>query len=185
MFNPEAERSFIARLDKAEISDPERLRFIVDGIMKVQNSVYPEGLQENVSTFMDKVKQYPEGCFLLLDHNKINITGYAISHPGDFSALNEHSIKIDDEKSYYLHDVAVLEEFRNGNGRKMFEMIESTAREKGFEEIYLVAVMGAEVMWERYGFKSVEKIDNYGTDGEVGVKMVKKLSLNDSNEKVL
>lgn len=69
----------------------------------------------------------------------------------------------------YVHDVAVLPDFRGGVARAYIAEIEERARSSGITTLALVSVYGARPLWERLGFQRVapdaalrDKLLSYG-----------------------
>ncbi|KAL4951506.1 hypothetical protein BDW69DRAFT_169857 [Aspergillus filifer] len=123
--------------------------------MRVADAVHP-GLPESSRVFTERVKLYPEGCLVLADTGG-QICGYAISHPIRYHqppALDTLLGKIvSDANTYYIHDIAILPEFRGGGlAAECVNKLLEVASRSGFQACELVSVYGTEAFWARFGF---------------------------------
>ena len=146
----------------------------MDGILSVADSVHPT-LPEAPKVFKERRRLFPEGCFVLAD-GKNSINGYAISHPIRRNQPPELDVLLGgiapDADWYYIHDVAILPEFR-GRGLAARVVSEIFKVAEGFDGTCLVAVYGSGAFWARFGFLPVPvegplelKTQGYGDDAE-------------------
>ena len=114
-------------------------------------------LPERLEVFAEKMRLYPEGCRVLAADD--GIVGYGLAHP-----WMQHRIPpLDgfleqlpgDADCIYLHDVAVLPDFRGGVARDYVIAIEQLARALGIATLALVSVYATRPLWERLGFRPV------------------------------
>lgn len=99
----------------------------------------------------------PDGCSVL-DTDQ-GIVGYGLAHPwmryrippldGFLRGLP------DGADCLYVHDVAVLPDFRGGVVRAYVAEIETLAGASGITTLALVSVYGTRLLWERMGFRTL------------------------------
>ena len=145
----------------------------IPSLARVADRIHP-GLPEADEVFSERVKPFPEGCLALVEHQSEELCGYAISHPIKHSwppALNSFLREISaDADQYYIHDLAILPEFR---GRGFAQ--ECTNKLLVVAERYptscLTSVYGTAQFWGRFGFVPVQvddvlrkKLLDYGDD---------------------
>ncbi|KJC34811.1 GNAT family N-acetyltransferase [Bradyrhizobium sp. LTSP857] len=129
------------------------------------------GLPESPEVFAEKMRLYPDGCRVLAAENET--VGYGLSHPWmqhQIPPLDGFLEKLPhDADCLYVHDVAVLPDFRGGVTRAYVAAIEGLARSSGIAALALVSVYGTRVLWERLGFRPVTpdaalraKLTSYG-----------------------
>ncbi|MGL9616796.1 GNAT family N-acetyltransferase [Bradyrhizobium sp. U531] len=125
-------------------------------ISAIAARVHPD-LPESLEVFAEKMRLYPNGCRVLIAED--GIAGYGLSHPWmqrRIPPLNGLLARLpDDADCLYVHDVAVLPEFRGGVLRAYIAEIEQLARGSGITTLALVSVYATRPMWQRLGFKPV------------------------------
>ncbi len=125
-------------------------------ISTIAAKIHPD-LPESPEVFAEKMRLYPGGCRVLAAENEI--AGYGLSHPWKrhrIPPLNGLLTRLpDDADCLYVHDVAVLPEFRGGVLRAYIAEIEQLARGSGIATLALVSVYATRPMWQRLGFKPV------------------------------
>jgi GNAT superfamily N-acetyltransferase len=128
--------------------------------------IHPD-LPERPEVLAEKMRLYPDGCRVLVADD--GIVGYGLAHP-----WMQHRIPPldglleqlpDDADCLYLHDVAVLPDFRGGVVRDYVLAIEQLARASAIATLALVSVYATRPLWERLGFRSVT------TDAELRAKL--------------
>lgn len=120
--------------------------------------IHPD-LAERREVFAEKMRLYPDGCRVLAAGNEI--AGYGLAHPW----MQQHIPQLDSflerlpdaADCIYLHDVAVLPDFRGGAARAYVATIEELARSSGIATLALVSVYATRPLWERLGFRAVMK----------------------------
>ncbi|RDW89995.1 GNAT family N-acetyltransferase [Aspergillus mulundensis] len=146
----------------------------IPSLMRVADVVHP-GLPESAEVFAERATLFPEGCLALVN-NQDQLCGYAISHP----IRNQQPPALDsllgeippDADRYYIHDVAILPEYRGGGlAATAIRRLLDLAVAKGLRGTCLVAVYGTEGFWARFGFAIEEvgenlrkKLRGYGDD---------------------
>jgi ribosomal protein S18 acetylase RimI-like enzyme len=118
--------------------------------------VHPD-LPESPEVFAEKMRLYPDGCLALTTENEI--VGYGLSHPWmqhQIPPLDGFLEKLpDDADCLYVHDVAVLPDFRGGGvARAYVATIEGLARSSGIATLALVSVYATRPLWEHFGFRA-------------------------------
>lgn len=111
--------------------------------------------REDEATYAERLALYPTGCMTLEQDGAI--AGFIISHPwhrDQTPGLNERLGAIPaDSDTYYLHDIALLPSTRgHGAGKAAADHVIAHARARGFVDVTLVAVNGADSFWARQGF---------------------------------
>jgi len=145
-------------------------------VVQVADQIHP-GLPEGEYVFAERVKLFPKGCLVLVlvDGSMSKILGYAVSHPIRYRqppALDSLLGEIPpDADQYYIHDVAVLPEYRgHGSAAKAVQMLLEVTGEYTYETTCLVSVYGTGPLWRRFGFEEElagrlrEKLRGYGED---------------------
>lgn len=127
-------------------------------ISAIAARIHPD-LPESPDVFAEKIRLYPDGCRLLIADEEI--AGYGLAHPWKqhrIPPLNGFLQKLpDDADCLYVHDVAVLPDFRGGIAPDYIADIEKLARASHITTLALVsvyatpAVMGASRLPARRG----------------------------------
>ncbi|MCK1733764.1 GNAT family N-acetyltransferase [Bradyrhizobium sp. 138] len=129
--------------------------------------IHPD-LPERPEVFAEKMRLYPDGCRVLVAGDEI--AGYGFSHPWRqhrIPPLDGFLARLpDDADGLYVHDVAVLPDFRGGVVRAYIADIEQLARASGIATLALVSVYATRPLWERLGFRPVK------ADAELRAKLV-------------
>lgn len=114
-------------------------------------------LPERAEVLAEKMRLCPDGCGVL-DTDQ-GIVGYGLAHPWmqyRIPPLDGFLQELPDGADcLYVHDVAVLAEFRGGVVRAYVADIEKLARTSGIATLALVSVYGTRPLWERMGFLAV------------------------------
>ncbi|MHC4054351.1 GNAT family N-acetyltransferase [Bradyrhizobium sp. 25ACV] len=125
-------------------------------ISAIAARIHP-ALPESPEVLAEKMRLYPEGCRVLITGDEI--AGYGLSHP-----WKQHRIPPldgllarlpDDADCLYVHDVAVLPDFRGGVVRPYVADVEQLARVSGIATLALVSVYATRPLWQRLGFRPV------------------------------
>jgi ribosomal protein S18 acetylase RimI-like enzyme len=147
----------------------------VQSLLRVADEIHP-GLPESDYVFAERVKLFPEGCFVLVEvgNESDEICGYAISHPirhRQPPALDSLLGGIPpDADRYYIHDLAILPKFRGGGlaAECISQLFEVAKR---YPSTCLVSVYGTAPFWGRFGFAAepvdealLGKLREYGAD---------------------
>ncbi|WP_431203862.1 GNAT family N-acetyltransferase [Bradyrhizobium betae] len=118
--------------------------------------IHPD-LPERPDVFAEKMRLYPDGCRVLVADNAI--AGYGLAHPWRqhrIPPLDSFLERLpDDADCLYVHDVAVLPDFRGGAARDYVATIETLARASHITALALVSVYATRPLWERLGFRPV------------------------------
>jgi GNAT superfamily N-acetyltransferase len=135
-------------------------------ISKIAAQIHPD-LPERPEVLAEKMRLYPYGCRVIVADD--GIVGYGLAHP-----WMQHRIPpLDgfleqlpgDADCLYLHDIAVLPDFRGGVVRDYVVATEQLARASGIATLALVSVYATRPLWERLGFRPVT------ADAELRVKL--------------
>jgi GNAT superfamily N-acetyltransferase len=125
-------------------------------ISTIAARIHP-GLPERPDVFAEKMRLSPEGCRVLITADEI--VGYGLAHPWmqhRIPQLDGFLERLpDDADCLYVHDVAVLPDFRGGASRAYVADIEELARVSGIATLALVSVYATRPLWERLGFRPV------------------------------
>ena len=101
------------------------------------------------------MRLYPDGCCVLAAGNEI--AGYGLAHPWmrqQIPPLDGFLDRLPDAADcLYVHDVAVLPDFRGGTTRAYVAEIEELARSSGIATLALVSVYDTRPLWEHLGFR--------------------------------
>jgi GNAT superfamily N-acetyltransferase len=125
-------------------------------ISAIATRIHPD-LPERPDVLAEKMRLYPEGCRVLIAADEI--VGYGLAHPWmqhRIPPLDDFLARLpDDADCLYVHDVAVLPDFRGGASRAYVAEIEELARASGIATLALVSVYATRPLWERFGFRPV------------------------------
>jgi GNAT superfamily N-acetyltransferase len=130
--------------------------------------IHPD-LPESPEVFAEKMRLCPDGCLVLAAENAI--AGYGLAHPWMQHLIPplDGFLKTlpDDADCLYVHDVAVLPDFRGGGvARAYVATIEGVARSSGIATLALVSVYATRSLWEHLGFRAIT------ADAELRSKLV-------------
>ncbi|MCA1523785.1 MULTISPECIES: GNAT family N-acetyltransferase [Bradyrhizobium] len=125
-------------------------------ISAIAARIHP-ALPEREEVLAEKIRLCPDGCSVL-DTDR-GIAGYGLAHPWmryRIPPLDGFLQELHDSADcLYIHDVAVLPEFRGGVVRAYVGDIEKLARASRIRTLALVSVYGTRPLWERIGFRTV------------------------------
>lgn len=125
-------------------------------ISAIAARIHPD-LPESPDVFAEKMRLYPDACRLLIADEEI--AGYGLAHPWKqhrIPPLNGFLQQLpDDADCLYVHDVAVLPDFRGGVARDYIADIEKLARASHITTLALVSVYATRPLWEHLGFRAV------------------------------
>lgn len=142
----------------------------LDAISAIATQIHPD-LPERPEVFAEKMRLCPDGCYVLVAGD--DISGYGLAHPWmqqQIPPLDGFLDRLPDAADcLYVHDVAVLPDFRGGVARVYVAEIEDLARSSAITTLALVSVYGTRPLWERLGFLGVapdaalrDKLSCYG-----------------------
>jgi len=125
-------------------------------ISAIAARIHPD-LPEREEVFAEKLKLYPAGCRVLVADEAI--VGYGLAHPWmqrQIPPLDDFLRELPtDADCLYVHDVAVLSDFRGGIARDYIAAIEELARATDIAALALVSVYATRPLWERVGFRPI------------------------------
>jgi GNAT superfamily N-acetyltransferase len=127
----------------------------LETVFTIGNQIHRD-YQEDRAVFDSRWQLYPEGCHVLDDQGTIQ--GYAITHPWrlyDAPKLNTVIAALPEQPdTYYIHDIALLPEARQGGyARQILGNLHTHAAKQGFHRASLVSVSGTRAFWEKQGYK--------------------------------
>lgn len=142
----------------------------LDAISAIAARIHPD-LPERPEVFAEKMRLCPDGCYVLVAGDEIS--GYGLAHPWiqqQIPPLDGFLDRLPDAADcLYVHDVAVLPDFRGGVARVYVAEIEDLARSSAITTLALVSDYGTRPLWERLGFLGVapdaalrDKLSCYG-----------------------
>jgi ribosomal protein S18 acetylase RimI-like enzyme len=135
-------------------------------ICAIAARIHPD-LPERPEVFAEKMRLYPDGCRTLVAGEAI--AGYGLSHPwrqNRIPPLDGFLERLpEDADCLYMHDVAVLPDFRGGAARDYVAAVEELARASHIATLALVSVYATRPLWDRLGFRPVT------ADAELRVKL--------------
>lgn len=145
------------------------------GLLRVADEIHFD-LPEGEHVFTERLKLFPDGCFVLTEGDKNEVCGYAISHPiyhRQPPPLNGLLGGIDiapGADQYYIHDLAILPRFR-GQQLAADCITKLLTIAKRYRTTCLISVYGTTSFWGRFGFVPesidavlMEKLRGYGED---------------------
>lgn len=141
-------------------------------VNKINNTVHST-LPEDESVVIERLRLFPEGCFVLDDNS--TICGYAVTHPirkDQPPALNTLLGAIpSDADQYYIHDFVILPSHR-GRGLSSAGVAKILDIAQRYETTSLTSVYSTGAFWGRFGFTAVNGKDSlsYGDDAQYMVR---------------
>jgi GNAT superfamily N-acetyltransferase len=141
----------------------------LEAVQRIGLLIHPK-LSERPEVFAEKLRLFPEGCFVLED---AGVLGYALVHPwllNDIPKLNEFLLRLPPEPECLLiHDVAMLERARGrGAAGRLLAHISKLAKDRNLSHLALVSVYNSHPLWARLGFNLIgndsleKKLSPYG-----------------------
>lgn len=128
--------------------------------------IHPD-LPERPEVFAEKMRLCPDGCRVLVAGE--DIVGYGLSHPWmqhRIPPLDTFLQELPDRADcLYIHDVAVLPDFRGGVTRAYLARLAELAGASGITTFALVSVYITRPLWERLGFRAI------AADAALGAKL--------------
>jgi ribosomal protein S18 acetylase RimI-like enzyme len=125
-------------------------------ISAIAARIHPD-LPERPEVFAEKMQLYPDGCRVLAADDEI--VGYGLAHPWKLHRIPPLDGFLEqlpgEPDCLYVHDVAVLPDFRGGVARNYVAAIEHLARASEIATLALVSVYATRPLWERLGFRPV------------------------------
>jgi GNAT superfamily N-acetyltransferase len=125
-------------------------------IVAIAAQIHPD-LPERFEVFVDKMELYPPGCRVFVANDAV--AGYGLAHPWKLRQIPPLDGFLDrlpeDADCHYIHDIAVLPDFRGGVARDYVATIAQLARASHIATLALVSVYATRPMWERLGFRPV------------------------------
>lgn len=148
----------------------------IAAIESIQRECYPAEYHETAETFLNKIKQSPEFCLVAVNSQE-QVLGYfmcLLASLERFPCLNMHDYIAPTSPSIlYLHDMALTAMARGRGVRQAFlkEIFYKARQLPSLRASYLIAVQGAEIVWQKEGFKAVNaeslglatQLQTYGT----------------------
>ncbi len=151
-------------------------------ISTIANLVHLD-LPERPEVLEEKIRLFPQGASVLAVGE--NIAGYGIAHPWklrDLPRLNAFLGQLPaDADCLYIHDVAILPEFRKKlAGRCYIDGVSELATRMNLNSLALVSVYDTSTLWMRLGFKITAPCagmtDKLASYGEAARYMIRDLS---------
>ncbi|GHB46754.1 hypothetical protein GCM10007094_40110 [Pseudovibrio japonicus] len=130
-------------------------------IEKILLQTYPT-LPEDIACARERLRLFPDGCYVLRSDGSDRIFGYVVSHP--WQDLNVpplssllRSLPISPEV-YFIHDIALLPDVQGiGAAKAILAQLSQVARRHYIKKFALVAMPMAESFWQSRGFRIVDK----------------------------
>ncbi|KAK5657905.1 hypothetical protein OQA88_2454 [Cercophora sp. LCS_1] len=141
-------------------------------VNRINNKVH-SALPEDESVVIERLRLFPEGCFVLEDNGTIG--GYAVSHPileDQPPVLNTLLGAIpSDADQYYIHDFVLLPECR-GRGLAAAGVAHVLEVGKRYKTTSLTSVYSTGSFWGRFGFVAAhgKDVSSYGNDAQYMVR---------------
>ena len=131
------------------------------GVLAVQLGCYPPDYHEPESAFRAKLGQCPDTCWVIACPDGAQtglIAAYLVCLPvaaGVLPALHQGDWQRPQQATaLYLHDLAVGPALRGrGAATQLIEQATQAARQRGLNQLALVAVQGSVPFWQKHGFQ--------------------------------
>lgn len=150
----------------------------LEAIQNIANVIHPD-LSERPEIFAEKLRLFPEGCFVLVEDGAV--LGYAFVHPwrlNDIPKLDAFLLSLpSDPQCILIHDVAVLPQARGKRSSEpLVERISRLAKKQNVRFLALVSVYGSHLHWARLGFElTTDEIPALACYGKTARYMVRRL----------
>lgn len=138
-------------------------------ILKIQSDAYYEIIPESISVLKSKWLLSPNTCFVYKENNKV--LAYLLAHPWQENSapdLNEELKEAIISDGIFIHDLAVRKiNHKKGIGTKLYQHMESYAKQKRIRFLGLISIQTSKVFWEQKGFfqtKISKDLKSYGKD---------------------
>lgn len=131
------------------------------GVMAVQIVAYHEIEPESLAVMERKWELSPQSCFVALADNEVK--GYVLAHPWRAESIPVLYSVLDvlpaDADSLYLHDLALLPEWRGRHvAVELFKNMRNAAIDRGYRGSHLVSIQSSMRFWEKMGYRKAENI---------------------------
>ena len=128
-------------------------------VQALADAAHP-GLPERPEVLADKLRHFPGGCLVLAAGDAV--AGYAFAHPWRQGSLPKLDAPIGALPPHadclYVHDVVVAPAARGqGAAGTCIARLASLARTTGLPALTLVSVYDTWPMWQRHGFRVVDR----------------------------
>ena len=144
----------INQLTKEHLTD---VKYVSDKCFK---SVY----QEDISVYRAIIEVFPDGAWGAFCDNKL--AGYIFFHPYKYSEIKplNSMLKLNgDENCMYLHEIAVLSEYRAYKiSTRLLSTFDKVSNLYNYTTQSLVSVQNSIGFWEKQGFSFVREVKEGG-----------------------
>lgn len=128
-------------------------------VQSLADAAHP-GLPERPEVLADKLRHFPEGCLVLAAGDAV--AGYGFAHPWTLDAIPALDTRLGALPArpdcLYVHDVVVAPAARGrGVAGDYIVRMAALARARGVAALALVSVYDTWPMWQRHGFRVVER----------------------------
>ena len=139
-------------------------------VQALADAAHP-GLPERPEVLADKLRHFPEGCRALA--RGAAVAGYGIAHPWTLDAVPKLDAPLGGLPArpgcLYLHDVVVDPAARGQGAAAAYVTLMATlARARGLPALALVSVHETWPMWQRHGFRVVDRLGLVAVLGDYG-----------------
>jgi GNAT superfamily N-acetyltransferase len=115
---------------------------------------------ERAEVLAEKLRLFPDGCFVLARRSSADVFGYCFSHPWGAEAPPALDTPLralpPQPMIYFIHDLTLDESMRGlGLGRALVPALLTIGRSLGLSSALLVAVEGRAPFWAAAGFAPV------------------------------
>jgi ribosomal protein S18 acetylase RimI-like enzyme len=144
----------ISPLTKKHLSD----------VKNVNNICFQDAYQEDISVYNAIIEVFPEGAYGAFCDNEL--VGYIFFHPYKYPAvkpLNSLLALSGDENCMYLHEIAVLPEYRAQHiPTRLLSAFDHVSQSHNLTLQSLVSVQNSIGFWEKKGFAVVREVNEGG-----------------------
>ena len=149
-------------------------------VQRLADAAHPD-LPERPEILCEKLHRFPEGCRVLAPAGAV--TGYGFAHPWMLDSIPPLDTPLgalpDRPTCLYLHDIVVAPEARgSGAAAAYVSLLLGLARTRRLAWLALVSVHDTWPMWQRRGFRVVERpglvavLQDYGPSARYMVRSV-------------
>jgi len=133
-------------------------------VKKVSDLCFQEAYQEDISVYQKIMEVFPDGAWGAFCDDKL--AGYIFFHPYKYSEIKPFNSMLSlngDENCMYLHEIAVLPEYRAHQlSIHLLSNFDQVSKLHNLTNQSLVSVQNSIGFWEKKGFSVLAKIEEGG-----------------------
>lgn len=138
----------------------------IDALCLVEKAAFPLYRQARSAILANRIKLFPEGCYVILCENKIVgfSTALLIDDLCSLEALSPPDSQLHNPQGdiYYLRSVAIMPDYqRRGFGKTLIETQIETAHRLNKKKFRFTASQEVEAFYTHLGFKRITEYESF------------------------